>query len=257
MKYLKPLSFAILLTFFASSCNNPKVVEKKESATGIFEDKDNSSVFEVMDPPIPIPEESGMEFNKVKVLEILPTTKYSYLRVENLESNSNYWIATMKKDFAVGEIYFYKDGLLKTNFESKEYNRIFDKVYLVNNLVSANHGNDAPVTSAPAISPGKTPAVAVPAGSTPIADIVKNPAAYANKTIQVSGECTKINPNIMNRNWIHLKDGSNTDYDFVVTSAELIPVGHQVTFSGVLAVNKDFGAGYKYEMILENCTIVR
>ena len=257
MKYLKPISFAILVILVASRCNNPKVVEKRENSTDIFAEKDQSSEFEVMDPLIPIPGESVMDINKVRVLEILPTAKYSYLRVENLDKKSNYWIVTMKKDFAVGEVYFYKEGLLKTNFESKEHNRIFDKVYLVNNLVPANHGTDAPITSAPAVSTSKTPLIAnVPSGSTPIADIVRNPEAFANKTVQVTGECTKINPNIMNRNWIHLKDGSNTDYDFVVTSDELIPVGHQVTFIGVLAVNKDFGAGYKYEMILENAKTV-
>ena len=28
------------------------------------------------------------------------------------------------------------------------------------------------------------------------------------KTIQISGKCSKTNPNIMGRNWIHIKDGS-------------------------------------------------
>jgi hypothetical protein len=53
----------------------------------------------------------------------------------------------------------------------------------------------------------------------------------------------------MNRNWIHLKDGSMDDYDLVVTSNEDVPVGSKVTIQADVVLNKDFGAGYKYELI--------
>jgi hypothetical protein len=33
-------------------------------------------------------------------------------------------------------------------------------------------------------------------------------------------------------------------------------VGDIVTFSGTIALDKDFGAGYKYEVIMENATIL-
>ena len=60
----------------------------------------------------------------------------------------------------------------------------------------------------------------------------------------------------MDRNWIHLKDGSKDNYDFVVTSDIAIPVGHTITFKGKLILNKDFGAGYKYDIILVDGVLV-
>jgi hypothetical protein len=61
------------------------------------------------------------------------------------EGGEKFWIATRTKDVKVGETYYYKGGLLKTNFESKEYNRVFEKVYLISNLVSTDHSNNASV----------------------------------------------------------------------------------------------------------------
>jgi hypothetical protein len=61
----------------------------------------------------------------------------------------------------------------------------------------------------------------------------------------------------MNRNWIHLKDGSKDEYDLVITSEHAIPEGHTVTLKGTVALNKDFGAGYKYAIIVEDAHLLR
>ncbi len=37
--------------------------------------------------------------------------------------------------------------------------------------------------------------------------------------MRLTGKVAKVNPNIMGRNWIHLKDGSQDDYDLVITCA--------------------------------------
>jgi hypothetical protein len=61
----------------------------------------------------------------------------------------------------------------------------------------------------------------------------------------------------MGRNWIHLKDGTLDNYDFVVTSDQAIPEGHVVTLKGTVARNRDFGSGYRYELLIENASVVR
>ena len=94
-------------------------------------------------------------------------------------------------------------------------------------------------------------------GSVKIADLVADPKKYSGKTIQISGQCTKVNPNIMGRNWMHLKDGSKDDYDLVITSSVLIPEGHTVTMVGKVVLNKDFGSGYKYAILLEEGEVVK
>lgn len=63
----------------------------------------------------------------------------------------------------------------------------------------------------------------------------------------------KYNKQIMHKNWIHIQDG--TDYsgkfDLTVTSMDSVQVGNTVTFKGIIRLNKDFGAGYVYDVIME------
>jgi hypothetical protein len=155
---------------------------------------------------------------------------------------------------------------LKTNFESKEYNRVFDKVYLISSLVAADHASHSSVedikdysekvqyTPSPTKEdiPTHTDKIIEFKGSIKIADLVKSPKKYEGKTVQISGICTKINPGIMDRNWIHIKDGSKDSYDLVITSSTFIPEGKTFTMKAVVTLNKDFGAGYKYDLILED-----
>ena len=61
----------------------------------------------------------------------------------------------------------------------------------------------------------------------------------------------------MGRNWIHIKDGSKDDYDLVITSNTFVQEGSMITMKATVTLNKDFGAGYKYDLILENGIIVQ
>jgi len=227
----------------------------------------NNSVKNPIDPNGLANETLSNELHEVVVKEVLPTTKYVYVRVE--ENKEQFWIATTKQEIKIGEVYYYKRSLLKTNFESKEHNRTFDKIYLVTSLVQADHGNKQPSMdmtkstseSDPVAKPVEKPAeksqrVIDQKGSIKIAELVENYKKYDGKTVQISGECVKINSNIMERNWIHIKDGSKDDYDLVITSATFVPEGTVITMKALVTLNKDFGAGYKYELILENGILV-
>ena len=249
------------LVLILMSCNNgPKVIStpvnedsNTEQSTGIFSEEGHNTSTEAR-PAI------NKDMHTVTVKEVLPTSKYVYLYVE--EGESEFWIAAMKQEVNVGETYFYQGGLLKTNFESKEYNRVFDKMYLVSKIVPANHNNANASTTSDNTQTEEKKAATTPRkidkeGSVKIADIISNPEKYDGKTIQVSGECVKINPNIMGRNWVHLKDGSLDDYDFVITTDAAIPEGHVITMTGTVVLNKDFGAGYKYDVIIEDGAIVQ
>lgn len=211
------------------------------------------------------------DVHTVVVNEVLKTKKYLYINVTEKGNPNPFWIATRIVDVKVGGIYFYKGGLLKTNFESKEFNRVFDKIYLVSsNLVPANHASNPMFrqkiqTNKKSTSSKKTPQkttvakiknTKAPKGTIKIAYLVKNAQKLAGKTVQISGTCTKINAGIMNRNWIHIADGSKDDYDLVVTAKEFVKEGDKVTIKAVVVLNKDFGAGYVYDLILENGKII-
>jgi len=204
------------------------------------------------------------KLHTVVVKEIIPTANYTFLNVN--EGDKNFWIAINSNDKKVGETYYFIGGLLKKNFESKALNKTFDELYLVGNLVSANHGNqtklpdtqneNTDLTKA-SVSNSVAQNIVRQNGSIKISEIVDNPKKYEGQTVQIDGECTKINMGIMGKNWIHLKDGSKDDFDLVITSNDVAAVGDVVTIKGSVVLNKDFGAGYKYDLILENGVIVK
>ena len=251
------LLFILGVSLCILSCNQgPKIIatpvssesSSSSGSTGIFSDESNTALSQTVP--------ASSDVHTVNVLEVLPTSKYVYLKVD--EKGEEFWIATSKKDVLVGETYFYKNGILKTNFESKEHNRVFDKVYLVANIVPANHGNQTSIEN-PEIEKQtevESPSQIEVEGSIKISELVNNKSKYDGKEIQISGRCNKLNPNIMGRNWIHLKDGSKDDFDLVITSEHAVPEGHIVTMKGTVVLDKDFGAGYKYDLIIENGEIV-
>ena len=205
--------------------------------------------------------------HKVVVNEVLPATKYVYLNVN--EGDKQFWIATGKIEAKVGDTYYYKGGLLKTNLESKEYNRVFETVYLVTNLVAEKHGDNTKKNNiGDYLEPKQkadtsvaiethTDKVVQHKGSIKIAELVSNQKKYEGKTVQLTGTCTKINAGIMNRNWIHLIDGSKDDFDLVITSDAFVPEGSTITIKALVTLDKDFGAGYRYDLILENGVLIK
>lgn len=178
----------------------------------------------------------------VKILEHIPGKRYSYAKVKS--GTTSYWIATMLGDFQVGKSYYYTEGLEKTGYQSTELNRTFDRIILVTQLFSTSD-------SAPVSSSNQGP-VELKSGSKTIKEIVGKATQFSNRTVQVTARVIKVNAGIMGRNWYHLQDGTLNGYDFVATSTEEFPIGHVVTFKGTLILNKDFGAGYSYEILLEN-----
>jgi hypothetical protein len=94
-----------------------------------------------------------------------------------------------------------------------------------------------------------------------IADIYKEKAELAGKPVKLQGKVVKVNNNIMNRNFLHLQDGSGDPAlgtnDLTITSEETAGMGDTVSVTGTLAVDMDFGSGYKYPLLLEKASITK
>lgn len=90
-----------------------------------------------------------------------------------------------------------------------------------------------------------------------VAELYKNKDALAGKTIRTQGKVVKANNGIKGYNFIHLQDGTGAagTNDLTVRSKQTANVGDQVTISGMAVVNKDFGSGYFYPLIIEEATI--
>ncbi len=90
-----------------------------------------------------------------------------------------------------------------------------------------------------------------------IAEILKDRESLAGKSISFKGEVVKYNPAIMGRNWVHIQDGTDYsgEYDLTITTSDVVSVGDQVVFTGILALDRDFGYGYKYSTIVEGAVL--
>jgi len=83
-------------------------------------------------------------------------------------------------------------------------------------------------------------------------------ATLDGQTVSAQGKVVKVLNGIMKRNFIHVQDGTGDaeTNDLIVTSKQSARVGDMVTITGVVAVNRDFGSGYKYPLLIENASIV-
>ncbi len=92
-----------------------------------------------------------------------------------------------------------------------------------------------------------------------IGELYKEKAELAGKQVTLHGTVVKVNNQIMNRNFLHLQDGSGEaadgTNDITVTSDDTAAKGDTVTVTGIVAVDLDFGAGYTYPMLVEKATI--
>lgn len=210
--------------------------------------------------------------HEVKVAEVIQTSNYTYLKVSDNGAES--WLAVTSQEAAAGETYYYDQALEMKNFNSKELNRTFETIYFVQGL------SKTPV-AAPATSGGMGGAMggSMAAGHTgttadamkegisvspaengvSIAKLYTDRASFGGKTIKMKGQVVKVNEEVMGKNWIHIQDGTKDgeNFDLTITTLDLVKVDDVVTFEGIITLKKDFGAGYFYELIMEDAKLVK
>lgn len=250
MKYIYILLFSAIFISLTNCKRGPKTVEP----FSIAKKYSGNSSADIIDNTI----------HRIKVLEIIPASKYVYLKVK--EENDQYWIATKKREINTDSTYFYREALLKTEFKSKLHDRVFDTIYFVTKLVTEMHGAKYPPgdSSKPQISKDKKDPVEVTTLKDTdinykiypdISALLNDPDKFDGQAVQLKGRCVKVNNNIMKKNWIHLKDGSQDDFDLIITTNMSAREGDIITVQALVALNKDYGAGYSYDLVLENGVI--
>ncbi len=77
------------------------------------------------------------------------------------------------------------------------------------------------------------------------------------KVVQIRGKVVKVNNGIMKRNFLHVQDGTGGQgtNDITITSNQTANVGDEITVTGTVALNVDFGFGYTYPILIEQSTI--
>lgn len=211
---------------------------------------------------------SGDGLTTIKVKEVEQVANYTYLLVKG--KGPEYWVAVPTMEASVGETYQYQGGMVMEDFYSEELEKSFDKVVFLEALFSEKGSSEQESTpleqgsqqldyEAMVTIEKSDVEVAAGKGTVSIADLFSNPGTYEGKPVRVKGEVTKFNAAIMQLNWVHIQDGTEYEgkFDLTATSLESFEVGSVVTLDGILALNKDFGYGYSYEILLEEATAVQ
>jgi len=189
----------------------------------------------------------------VKVVEITGAANYTYLKVS--ENGSEYWIAVPKLKVKEGETLYYTKAMEMKNFQSKSLDRNFDSILFVEDI-SKTSNKKPTVAPHPQVKLAPVPNISVEPlkdGKT-VEQIYNEKESLNGKVVRVRGKVVRFNPSIMDRNWIHIQDGTGSEgsHDLLVTSQEAAKVGQIVIVEGIISTNIDLGAGYSYEVIMGN-----
>jgi hypothetical protein len=197
-----------------------------------------------------------------EVIEVIQASNYTYVKVK--ENLAETWVAVTKQEINVGDVFYYDNALQMNNFKSKDLDRTFDEIYFVSQIsktpiTSEKMGGGMPAHSGK-VETQKLSTVTLDKakGETTIADVFKKRTEFIANEFEIRGIVVKINKQVMGKNWIHIQDGTDFkgQFDLTITSQDLPEMNHEVTFKGKLSVNKDFGSGYRYDVIMEDAVLV-
>ena len=195
--------------------------------------------------------------HEVVVLEKIAAGGYIYLKVS--EKDKEYWMAIPGRPIEIGATYYYDQGMEMGKFESKSLKRTFENIVFAQGI---SENKDAVKTAKKKIvNKGNSKVVNIDkaANGIRVAELFENPEAYQNKEVIIKAQVVKVNNGIMGVNFIHLQDGTkgNDQFDITVTSNDRFIVGSVVTIKGTVVLNKDFGAGYSYDVLIEKAIILQ
>ena len=202
------------------------------------------------------------DVHKIVVKESLDGGTYTYLNVE--ENGNTYWMAIPNTQVKVGDTYYYDGGMLMKDFESKQLEKTFDVITFAEGIrttektAESNQANPHEnVNANPAFNVDVK--IEKPENGTSLGELLSDKKSFSGKSIIVKGQVVKVNNGIMDKNWVHIVDGTKFENkgDLTITTSELVKVGDTVTFKGKVALDKEFGKGYIYPIILEEGELIK
>ncbi len=205
-----------------------------------------------------------------KVVETMDAGEYTYVRVDT--GKTNVWAAAPRFAVKVGDTASLAAGMPMPKYHSKTLNRDFDVVYFtdrvsVNGSATSPEAAGAmqelpkghpPIGGAPTAKPKvDLSGIKKAEGGKTVAEVYAEQAKLSGKQVKVRGKVVKYNPNIMGKNWVHLRDGTGSEgsNDLLLTTSSETKVGDTVLATGTVALNRDFGANYKYAVMLEDAKL--
>ncbi len=196
------------------------------------------------------------------VLETMNAGGYSYVNVDL--GGTPVWAAGPQVKVKVGDVVTLPDGMAMRGYHSKSLDRTFEVVYFVGgidvqggatikqDLGGSSRSRMAVVT----VEPGS---VTRAEGGKTVEEVMTGAADLAGQGVTLRGRVVKFNSGIIGTNWLHLQDGSGAagSNDLTITTSAVVAVGDMVVVRGKVTTDKDFGAGYKYAVIIEDAEVTK
>lgn len=172
-----------------------------------------------------------------KILEIKTAKEYKYLKID--EKGKEIWIAIADAPVSIGQKIGFDKNIPMKDFFSKTLNQKFEMIYFSSDLYLLK-----PFSKKEKYT---------------VEEIFLWRKDLKDQTVTVKGTVSKNSRGIMDRDWVHLKDGSGDESkgtnDLVFTADNTsIKVGDTLEATGKVTLDKDFGFGYFYPVIIENAT---
>ena len=216
----------------------------------------------------------GPEMITGAVLETMNSGGYTYVRVD--AGDQEIWAAAGEFEIAVGDRVVFPLETPMRDFHSSTLERDFPLIYFASFIAPEGAAPAMATQSAMEMPPGHpsidTPAmnpdtsvaagsIERPAGAIAVAEVWSDRSDLAGTAVTLSGKVVKYNAAILGRNWFHIQDGSGEmadgNNDITITTSETVAVGDVVTVTGTVVVDKDFGAGYSYTVMIEDADVVK
>ena len=177
------------------------------------------------------------------VAETLDTGPYTYVLMDT--GSEKIWFAGPAADIKVGDSIKITSVMPMPKYYSKSLDREFEMLYFVTSLTGEeqSEGEVALDLSIMKAEGGKT-----------ITEIMDQQQQLAGQVVSVRGQVIKYNRNILDNNWIHIRDSSG-EQDLTITTKESVALGDVIVAVGKIGLNRDFGYGYVYDVMLEDAKI--
>lgn len=217
---------------------------------------------------------------KGTVLETMSAANYTYAEIDT--GKAKLWIAGPQTKIKKGDTINTPVGFEMKDFKSPSLKRTFPSIFFVGEI-NTGEGNvkqalppGHPPTNPNNSHPGVADAIdahglgkkipspiknfegitKAPDGLT-VQELLDKAGDLGGKTVRFRARIVKVNKHIMGRNWYHLQDGTGkgTNADITVTSSEAAALGDVVLVEGTVALNRDFGLGYKYPVMVEKAKL--
>lgn len=196
---------------------------------------------------------------KGEVLEVKEVDSYTYLRIKTKDGET--WAAISKSAVSKGAQVTLENVTVMTNFESKSLQKTFPTIAFGTLAGGTPKTESTPLSNSPKsveIADIKVSKASGPNAQT-VEEVIKNGVKLKDKTVLIHGKIVKYNPDIMGKNWLHLRDGSgsvaNNTNDILVTTSGQAKLGDVVTVRGIVRTDKKFGSGYDYKVLIEDAAL--